>query len=115
MENFILSLVTNPLLYIEYGLSFLAAVGIVIFIAGFAGAFPHLFTYSEGAEHMDHARTRILWGVYLCMVAFGIWEFIRVLLGEAPHSTLILCVILLSPLWAPWIKKTLTGSPGGGH
>jgi len=57
---------------------------------------------------MEHVRTRSLWGLYLCMAALGIWECIRIILGEAPVSpTLVLAVILLSPVWVSWLKGLL--------
>lgn len=113
MENFVLQLTTNPALYIGYALATVGAVGILIFCAGFFGALSHLFTYSESADHMEHARTRGLWGLYLSMVALGLWQIVRLILGEADSSSLILIAILLSPMWIPWIKGLLTGSSGG--
>ncbi len=108
MENFVVSLVQNPVLYIGYFLSAVAAIGFLLFAGGFFGGIKHLFSYSENADHMEHARTRSLWGIYLCMAALGIWECIRVVLGEAPvSSTLILAAILLSPAWIPWLKGLL--------
>ena len=114
MENYATNLDHNPMLYIGYLLSAVAAIGTVLFIAGFFGGITHLFSYSESADHMDHARTRSLWGIYLCMAALGIWEFIRVILGEAPaSSTLVLVLILLSPVWIPWLRNLFTGASGG--
>lgn len=114
MENFILQLVQNPLLYIGYFLSAVGAAGALLFFAGFFGGIKHIFTYDESADHMDHARTRSLWGLYLCMVTLGIWQCIRVLLGEVPaSSTLLLVVILFSPAWAPWLKGLSTGKSSG--
>ena len=108
MENLVVNLVQNPVLFIGYFLSAVGAAGFLIFTAGFFGGIRHTFSYSESADHMEHARTRSLWGIYLCMAALGVWEFIRVILGEAPaSSTLVLVVILLSPVWIPLIKKLL--------
>ena len=108
MESFVTAIVQNPVLYVGYFLSAVGAVGVLLFFVGFFGGIGHLFSYSEDANHMEHARTRSLWGLYLCMAALGVWEFIRVILGEVPaSSTLILVVILLSPAWIPLIKKLL--------
>ncbi len=108
MENFVIAITQNPVLYIGYFLSAVGAIGFLLFVAGFFGGIGHLFSYSEDANHMEHARTRALWGLYLCMAALGVWEFIRVILGEVPtSSTLILVVILLSPAWIPPLKKLL--------
>ncbi len=113
MENFLLQLTQDPLLYVGYALSVLGAVGALFFVAGFSGGIKHLFTYSESADHMEHARTRSLQGLYLCMVAFGIWQGIRVLFGQAPLSTLTLVVILLSPAWIPFLKSLFSGKSSG--
>lgn len=115
MDQFFLRVFENPVLYIGYVLAIVGAIGVLLFIAGFSGGIKHLFTYSESASHMEHARTRALWGVYLCMVTLGIWETIRVLLGEASQATLILVIILLSPAWIPWLRTLFTGTSGGGH
>ena len=114
MENFVLHLTQNPLLYLGYLLSAVGALGILLFFAGFSGGIKHLFTYSESTDHMEHARTHSLWGLYLCMVALGIWECVRVIIGEAPaSSTLVLAAILLSPIWIPALKHFLSGKSNG--
>jgi len=114
MENVVLNLVQNPVLYIGYFLSAVGAVGALLFFGGFFGGIGHLFSYDNDADHMDHARTRAMWGLYLCMLALGLWELIRIVLGEVPvSSTLILAAILLSPVWIPWIKGLLFGKPNG--
>ncbi len=114
MENFVLQLVQHPVISTGYILSIVGAAGALLFFAGFFGSIKHIFTYSESADHMDHTRTRALWGLYLCMAALGIWEFIRVLMGEVdPSSTLILVVILLSPIWIPFLKGLFSGKSGG--
>ena len=114
MENLVVNLVQNPVLYIGYFLSAVGAVGFLLFVAGFFGGIGHLFSYDKDADHTEHARTRALWGLYLCMAALGVWELIRIVLGEAPaSSTLILAVILLSPAWIPWLKGLIFGKPNG--
>ncbi len=113
MENFVLQLAQNPVTYVGYVFALFGAVGILIFCAGFFGSLKHLANYSEGADHMEHARTRALWGLYLCMVTLGFWECIRLISGQLPVSSLILIVILLSPAWIPWLKGLITGKSGG--
>ncbi|MSR70649.1 hypothetical protein EXS62_01255 [Candidatus Kaiserbacteria bacterium] len=115
MENLVIELTTNPLRYIEYFLATLGAVGALLFLAGIGGGLPHLFTYSHGADHMSHARTRAIWGIYLCMVTLGLWEVIRVIIGAAPASYLILSLVLFTPAWIPWLYKLATGKGGNGH
>ncbi len=108
MENFVISLVQNPILYIGYFLSAVGAVGALLFLAGFFGGVGHLFSYDNDADHMEHARTRSIWGIYLCMAALGAWECIRLVLGKADAtSTLVLVAVLFSPIWIPWLKGLL--------
>ena len=114
MENLVVNLVQNPVLYIGYFLSAVGAAGFLLFVAGFFGGIGHLFSYDKDADHMEHVRTRSLWGLYLCMLALGLWELIRIILGEAPVSpTLVLAVILLSPVWVSWLKGLIFGKPNG--
>lgn len=113
MENFALQLASDPLTYVGYIFALFGAVGVLIFCAGFFGSVKHLFTYSEGTDHMEHARTRALWGLYLCMVTLGFWELIRLVFGQVPLSSLVLIIILLSPAWIPWLKGLITGKSGG--
>ncbi len=113
MNAFLAGLVHDPLRYIEYIFALCGALGAVLFIAGFASGARHIFTYGESWDHMQHVRMRIVWGVLVCMVTLGLWEIVRVIIGQAPLSYLILSFVLLTPLWIPWLKK-LTSS-GGGH
>ena len=81
---------------------------------GFGSGVGNLFHMHGHDGHLGHARIRVVQGLYLCMAALGVWEFIRVLLGEAPaSSTLTLVVILLSPIWIPALKHLLFGKPNG--
>lgn len=113
MAEFALHVAQNPLLYIGYLCALFGALGILIFFAGFFGGIGHLFTYSESVDHMEHARTRALWGLYICMFSLGVWETIRLLVGETQTSSVILILILLSPAWVPWLKALITGKSGG--
>ena len=114
MDSLVLAFIEDPLRYIAYLFAFFAAVGVLLFVAGFSGAIPHIFTYSESAHHMEHARSRAIWGLLICMVVLGLWETLRVIVGQAPLSYLWLSLILLTPLWIPWVKGLLKGG-GGGH
>lgn len=114
MEDFILHMAQHPMLYIGYLFAFSGGAGVLLFFAGIFGGISHLFTYNHSAPHMEHARTRSLWGLYLCMVTLGFWELLRVITGEAPGHSLILILILIAPLWIPALRKAITGG-GGGH
>jgi hypothetical protein len=111
--DFLNALVHDPLRYIEYLFAFLGAMGAVLFIAGIGSGARHIFTYAEDDHHMTHTRARALWGIIICMVMLGWWEVLRVIIGQAPLSYLWLALLLLTPLWIPWLKKLAKG--GGGH
>ena len=113
MENFILHLISNPLLYIKYFLTACAAIGAMLFIAGLTGGVSHIFTYKENASHMEHRRTRTVWGVYVLMVSWGVWEVVKVAISMAAPSHLFFALLLLTPLWVPWLKRSIFG--GGEH
>lgn len=113
MDAFFAALVSDPLRYIEYIFAFFGAMGGVLFIAGMGSGARHMFTYGEDADHMHHVRARATWGIVLCMVTLGLWEIVRVVIGEAPISYLILSLFLLTPLWIPWLRRLAKG--GGGH
>lgn len=114
MEEFVLGALQDPVPYIGYALSIIGAYGALSFIGGLLGSIKHLITYSESTDHVEHSRTNSLWGLYLCMFAFGVWEIIRIFQGElALTSGMILVALLLSPAWVPWLKALATGKSGG--
>lgn len=105
MDSFAVALVSNPLYYAGAALALCAAAGVLLFMWGFGSGVGNLFHMHGNDDHLLHARVRVVQGLYICMAVLGIWELIRVLLGEAPvGSTLILAAILLSPVWLPWLK-----------
>lgn len=114
MDAFLAAIYQDPLRYIEYLFAFCGAIGILLFIAGFGSGIPHIFTYSESWSHMMHARARAIWGILVVMVVLGLWEIVRVIVGEASLGYLILALLLLTPLWLPWLHKKASGK-GGGH
>lgn len=67
----------NPLLYIGGVFALCAALAFLIFLAGMGGGTIHLFTIHENANHMEHARTRAVWGLFLLAVLFVLWELLR--------------------------------------
>lgn len=115
MENFILALTANPLLYIGYAVALFAAAGVLYFISGFIGGMKFQISFDEDADHLSHARTHAMQGLYICMVALGIWEAIRIVLGELPPVNIVLVLILLSPAWIPPLKALLSGGGKSGH
>jgi hypothetical protein len=113
MDGLVLALLADPMRYVAYIFAFFGGLGVVLFIMGFSGAIPHVFTYAESAHHMEHARSRAIWGLLIAMVTMGLWEIVRIVSGQAPISYLWLSLILLTPLWFPWVKGLI--KKGGGH
>lgn len=114
MDALLSAFLSDPMRYIGYLFAFFGAMGIILFIAGFGSGLPHLFTFAESAHHMEHSRGRIVWGLLVCMVVLGLWEIVRVIAGQVPLSYLILSLLLLTPLWIPWLRSKASGK-GGGH
>ena len=116
MEALYAAFFQNPMYYVGVIFAVWGAWGFILFIMGFAGGVRHLFTYSESDSHMEHARERITWGLLLTMSAFGGWELVRVIVGQAPLSYLWIVVVMLTPLWIPWVRSLIGGkSSDGGH
>lgn len=105
----------DPLYYIGVIFALWGAWGFGLFIAGLANGLPHLFTFGESDDHMEHARVHIVQGLYLTMTAFGAWEIVRVIAGAAPWGYLWLSFIMLLPLWLPWLLRGGKPAGGGGH
>jgi hypothetical protein len=114
MDAFLNAIYADPLRWVEYVFAFFGGLGMLMFIAGFGSGARHMFTYAEDADHMKHARARITWGVLLCMATLGFWEILRVIIGSAPLTYLWLSLLMLTPLWIPWLWKLAKGG-GGGH
>lgn len=114
MDAFVIALLSNPLYYIGAALALAAAVGMLLFFWGLASGIGNLFHMHGHDEHLHHARIRIVQGLYLSMVVLGIWQLIRIAIGEAPPSAIILVLVLLTPVWIPWLTKLMSGG-GGGH
>jgi hypothetical protein len=101
----------DPLYYIGIIFALWAAMGFGLFVAGFFDGMPHLFTFGENDTHLEHARDRIIMGLFLSMTAFGAWEIVRFIAGEVPWQYLILSLFMLTPFWIPLVF----GKKGGAH
>jgi hypothetical protein len=99
----------DPMYYVGLLFALWGVWGVGLFVSGFSGGVRHLFTYGESDSHMEHVRTRIVWGLYLCMTALGAWEVVRVLVGEVSWGYLWLSLVLLVPIWIPWVKGLAGG------
>lgn len=115
MGPFFDTLIANPLLYIGDALSALAAVGFLIFLGGFFPGMGNVFTGKGHKTHQEHDRTRVVWGLYIMMTALGLWEIFRYFFGVGPAGNIGIALLLLVPLWLPWVYGLITGKSGGGH
>jgi hypothetical protein len=109
MDSWFADFFADPMKYIAYMLVFVAACGAILFFGGFGSGARHLFTFGESSSHMQHARVRIVWGILLIMAAWGWWEIFRVIAGQEPLSYLWLALLLLTPVWIPWVRKLFSG------
>lgn len=92
----------DPLYFIGIVFAAWAAMGFGLFIAGLIEGLPHLLHYSESDTHMMHSRERITMGLLLTMTAFGAWELVRIVAGQAPWTYIFLSLVMLLPWW--WFK-----------
>lgn len=112
MDAITLALVSNPIYYVGLALACVGGFGFLLFMAGFLGGLPNIFHMHGHEGHIGHARVRVVQGLLIMMAAFGFWQIIRVILGETPPSTLFLALLVLIPVWYPWLSGILTGKSG---
>lgn len=74
-------LFANPMLFLGYLFAFVAAIGFLIFLRGFLSGLPKVFTIDYHEEHQAHHRVRIMWGFFILLYLFIIWELLRWILG----------------------------------
>ena len=109
MDYYLNSFVDHPMLFFGAFFSFFAAIAFVTFLAGFLGGERQLVTMSENEVHMQHARTRMVWGVGWLALLFGFWELLQVIVGNAPRSRLWLDVVVFAFVFYPDIAKIVGG------
>jgi hypothetical protein len=114
MESLYTAFFADPVYYIGAIFALFGAWGLILILMGIGSGMQHIFTYNESESHMAHVRTRALWGVLMLMATWGFWELFRVIIGQAPVTYLWAVLILLTPLWIPWLKGLFAGG-GGGH
>ena|ERR1700722_16803121 len=73
LSNFL----ADPLYYIGYLFAFGGTVGFLLFLRGFFTGISHVIKQDGHAEHMDHYRTRAVWGVLIMAYFLGLWEILR--------------------------------------
>lgn len=102
-------------------LTLLAALAIVTFLRGFLTGLQQLILINLDAEHLEHARTRAMWGMMQLWAFFGIWEAIRLSLafiqGETiPHTTaIVVCILLVVGILFLLPLYLFPKKAGGGH
>ncbi len=114
MESLFNTVAANPWYYLGVCFAILGGFAFLIFLRGFISGVGNLFHMHGHDEHLQHARVRVVWGLYLMMATLGLWELIRIIAGQAPGSTIVLVIILLLPAWWPALTKFLSGLGGGG-
>ena len=104
-------------------LAFLAALSFLVYFRGFLGSVGNIFRMNAHEEHLEHAQAREIWGVYLLIFIFIVWEILRTVaiwLGfqDGDPSLGIWFAGIIAVLWIfNFVRKNLfkKSSGGGGH
>jgi hypothetical protein len=120
MAQFVYSIVSHPLYFLGFILSFAAGFAFLIFLRGFFSGVGHLFTIDHHDEHLLHSRLRAVWGVVLLLDIFMIWVVIRTIAsffgGPAINVSLTETIFGLYIFWQIIAWFILPAAPkGGGH
>ncbi|HVZ76096.1 MAG TPA: hypothetical protein VG934_02370 [Candidatus Paceibacterota bacterium] len=117
------TIVSHPYSDLVVLMTFFGALSFVTFLRGLLTGLPHLFTINVHAEHLEHSRVYVVWGVLLLAWLFMLWEGIRVVTaffeGQVlPGNLTVICSVLglvglaiLASMFIP--TKKAAGS--GGH
>lgn len=81
MEFFFDGVFSDPIFYLGALLAGTAAFGFVVLLSGFFPGIVPALKESGNIEHLKHQRTRAVWGLYLMIAAFIIWQLVRWLLS----------------------------------
>ena len=75
------TIVSHPYGDIVVFFSFAGTMAFLLFLRGFLAGFSQLLTINMHAQHLEHARTRAVWGVLLLIFLFVLWEAVRYVAG----------------------------------
>lgn len=114
MESLLHNLGTDPLLYIGIALSGFAVLGFLTFLRGFIAGVGHIVGNSAHDEHQAHARARTIWGAYMLVVAFLLWETARFIASWFGYDTynVVLGLVMVALLT---VCLTIANMGSGGH
>ncbi len=111
-----------PFHYIEMVFAFLATLSFLVFFRGFLGSIGNLFKMNAHEGHLEHAQVRTIWGVYLLIFLFFVWEMTRTVaswLGFQDGGQVTLgywCAGIIIVVWLfLFLKKNLFSGGDGGH
>ncbi len=105
MESLLDNFFLHPMLFIGGSFGFLGALALLVFLAGFLGGAPNLFSMNEADLHMHHARTRAIWGAGWLMILFGFWRLVVFISGSGSAADVWLAIVLISPAWITLLFK----------
>lgn len=121
MPVLIQDVISSPYTLAVVFLSLMAALSFVVFLRGFLGGLKQLTTINENAEHLEHMRTRAIWGVVLLAALLIVWECVRWVAALVQGRPLpdIAWVLMVGLFFAPAAVSYLLGvvlpSKKGGH
>lgn len=81
METLLNNFLSDPMFYIGAIFAGFAVLAFLTFLRGFLTGAPELFTNNSNYEHLRIAYTRVLWGTFLLVIIFAVWEVLRLIVG----------------------------------
>ncbi len=119
MELYLANFFADPMYYI--GAVFVAAAvfAFLIFFRGFLPGVTQLVTFSGNDEHLRLAYTRVIWGTYLLVIIFCIWEVVRLVASWFGYGTsspgLAWAVIGIATIAFVWSAARASLKRGNGN
>src|SRR3989344_5184241 len=99
MDVFITNILYNPLPALGAALSIVAVFAFLVLLRGFLSGAMYLVTLNGNDDFLRPARIRVLWGFFLLVGIFSLWQIIRwvgaVITGGPWPDGLLLAIILL--------------------
>jgi hypothetical protein len=122
MNSFWDTVLATPFHYVEMLFAFIATLSFLVFFRGWLGSIGNIFKMSAHEEHLEHSQVREIWGVYLLIFLFMVWEIVRTVASwfgfqDGGQVTLgYWCAGIMVLIYAfLFIKKSLFSGGGGGH
>lgn len=77
MESLFTIVYGDPMYVIGLLFALAAAIAFLVFLRGFLAGLPHLFTISGNEEFLPDHRRRVVWGFFMLVALFVVWQIVR--------------------------------------